>query len=56
MLKDILIDLIGDYTPVVFDDIALQGAAGVDYPFIGSVLLVIVTVFCIWRLIGGWFR
>lgn len=56
MLKNILIDLIGDYTPVVVDDLALHGAAGVDYAFVGCLLLVLITVYCIWRLIGGWFR
>lgn len=56
MLKDILVSLIGDYTPVIVDNVPLQGSAGIDYVFVGSLALVLVTVYCIWRLIGGWFR
>lgn len=64
-----LIEFLGSYTPVTttvetvladgtihtYEAIA-SGMAGVDWPWIASAALLLLVIFCIFKLIGGIFR
>lgn len=68
-MKDALIDILGAYEPVetireieLIDGTMYQysavpdGLAGVDWPWIGSAILLIVVLFCLFKLLGGVLR
>lgn len=58
MLRNLMIDLFGSYTPVVYTDandidIIPDGLSGVDFLWLGGFLLFALTLFCVFKLIGG---
>lgn len=64
-----LMAILGEYTPVTttyetilndgtihtYEAVA-QGVAGVDWPWVSGALLLIVVIFCIFKMLGGIFR
>lgn len=60
-MRDIIISLFGTYTPVTYtdvNDIAVipDGLSGVDWPFVSGVLLFAITLYCVFRIVGGVFK
>lgn len=65
MLQSV-IDWLGSYTPIMSDvydaegsfvgQVVASGAAGVDWSWVMTALLVIVVIYCLFRLLGGVFR
>lgn len=63
MMKDLIFNIFGTYTPVMTDSYTTDGAfngtvvasgmAGVDWPFVLGVLLFAVVLYSFFRLIGG---
>lgn len=63
MIKDIVFSILGEYTPVMTDSyttdgmfngsVVASGAAGVDWPFIGGLVLLALTLYCVFRIIGA---
>lgn len=51
-MKDALNLILGPYTP----DLTAEGLAQVDWPWIAGAILVIVSVYCIFKFVGGIFR
>lgn len=56
-LKDLVINLIGSYEPNVFQtdggySVIASGMAGVDWAWVGSLLLFALSFYCILRLVG----
>lgn len=61
-LAEWLESLIGTYEPItyVYDvandvEVVAQGAAGVDWPWVASAVLLIVAVWCVFALVGAIF-
>lgn len=62
-LPEFLASVLGEYTPVSYEvyDVASDtvsrvipsGVAGVDWLYVGSLLLLIVVVFCVLKCLGG---
>lgn len=62
-LPDFLSSVLGEYTPVSYEvyDIASDtvsrvipsGVAGVDWLYVGSLLLLVVVIFCVLKCLGG---
>lgn len=60
---DIITDLFGSYTPVTYDVLdssgnvlyspVASGFAGVDWPWLAGVLLFGLSLYCVFRIIGG---
>lgn len=60
-MRDLIVQLFGTYTPVVYTDadgidIIPSGMAGVDWSFLAGVILFGITLYCVFRVIGGVFR
>lgn len=69
-LVQYLLDFLGSYTPQVgivylWDEVSqtyveyeqtLSGLAGVDWPWIGGLSLILVCVFCLFKAVGGLFK
>lgn len=56
-IKDILISLFGEYEPLLdSNEEIITTIAGLDYPYILSVILFIVCVYGVLRIIGGLVR
>ena len=51
MLRSVLIQTIGEYTPIPID-----GGFSIDFPWIVSGLLLCVALYSIFRLIGALFK
>lgn len=62
-LKSIITAIFGEYTPVTYQmydsvndtyyDVVASGFAGVDWPYVCSVVLFAIVMFCVFRIIGG---
>lgn len=60
-LQDWMQALFGTYTPVFYEtadavSVIPSGLAGVDFPYVLSVLLFALIVYSLFRLLGGIFR
>lgn len=60
-MRDIIISLFGTYTPVTYSDgnnvaVIPNGLAGVDWPWLGGLLLFALTLYCVLRILGGAFK
>lgn len=60
-MRSIIVDLFGSYEPVVYQDangtdIVASGMAGVDWSFLSGVILFGLTLYCVFRIIGGVFK
>lgn len=60
-MRDLMINLFGAYTPVQYvtsagDTIIPAGLAGVDWIFVLGVALFGLSLYCIYRMIGGIFN
>lgn len=64
-MKAIMESIFGVYTPVVVSEVAadgsvvtktLSGLAGVDWPYVGGVLLFAICLYSVFRLIGVIFK
>ena len=60
-MKEIMKSIFGVYTPVTVQQVAadgttyeqaLTGMAGVDWPYVGGVLLFAIIVYCLFRILG----
>lgn len=61
-MKSIILDLFGQYTPVMTDSytsdgafngtVVASGAAGVDYPWIAGFVLFAICFYCVFRIVG----
>lgn len=61
MLKTLMIDLFGTYTPITYTDadsvdVIASGSAGIDWVWIAGFTLFAITLFCVFRMIGGTFK
>lgn len=61
-IRDFLISILGEYTPVsyiysVSEDTVISvipdGLAGVDWLYVGTLALVVVVIYCVFKCIGG---
>ena len=57
-LQEFMYALFGEYVPVGFEDgagnfVVASGFAGVDWPYILSVCLFLLVVYCLFRLLGA---
>ena len=60
-MKTLLVNLFGTYVPTVYTsvdnvDIIPDGLAGVDFVWCSGVFLFAITLYCVFRLIGGMFN
>lgn len=55
-IKDIIINIIGNYVPIVYesngDTIIPSGISGVDITWLCSFVLLALTLYCIFRIVG----
>lgn len=56
-LKELLSNLIGAYDPVVYQldngtSVIPDGMSGVDWEYLGALLLFIVSFYCVMKLVG----
>lgn len=57
MLKDLLVDIIGDYVPqVVVNTTGSAFCSSWDWEWIGSWALLVVFIYCFLRALGGVLR
>lgn len=65
MLKNIIINLLGTYEPIVSDYTYQQGSSTymshnieqfIDYPWIFSAIIFSLVIFCVFRFLGGLFK
>lgn len=65
MLKDIIINLLGEYETIVSDYTYQSGSSqylthninqSLDYPWIFSAIIFSLVLFCVFRFIGGLFK
>lgn len=62
-MYDIITEIFGTYQPVTYevynsatdsyDVIVASGSAGVDWTYIGGIFLFGLTLFCVFKIIGG---
>lgn len=56
-MRDVIIQLFGVYTPITYNngttDVIPSGCAGVDWTFIAGVFLFALSLYCVFRAIGG---
>lgn len=56
-LKAVIVDLFGSYVPVTYSDgtidIIPSGLAGVDFEWLAGVLLFALSLYCVFRILGG---
>ena len=52
-IKDFLDSILGTYTPISFEGIPLQGMAGVDYPYLIRAAVFLLTIYSVYKIIGG---
>lgn len=71
-MKDLIVSLFGEYTPVMTSvtmtadiegtlstrvvDVVASGAAGVDWPWVMGVLLFAIVLWSLFRILGVFFR
>lgn len=57
-MRDLIVTIFGTYTPVIdpVTNSVAAGAAGVDWPFIGGVLLFGLVLWSFFRLLGVVFK
>lgn len=60
-MRSIIVELFGSYEPVVYQDvdgidIVASGMAGVDWTYLSGVVLFGITLYCVFRLIGGFLK
>lgn len=60
-MRDLMINLFGIYQPVQFvtsagETIIPAGASGVDWVYISGILLFALSLYCVYRMIGGIFN
>lgn len=60
-MKDLIVSLFGSYEPVTYVDtngldIIPDGLSGVDWVFLSGVILFAITLYCVFRVIGGVFK
>lgn len=61
-MKDLIVTIFGEYTPVTYDVLDADGsvlyqavaggAAGVDWPYVAGVLLFALTLYSVFRIFG----
>ena len=61
-MRDLIISIFGQYQPVMtsvelsdgtLTQVVASGAAGVDWVYIGGVLLFALTLYCVLRILGA---
>lgn len=57
-MYNLIQQLFGVYTPITYTDgsgvsVVPSGMAGVDWTFLSGVLLFAITLYCVFRLVGG---
>lgn len=60
-MRDLILSLFGNYTPVTYTDgnnvaVIPDGLAGVDLVWFSGVLLFAITLYCVFRILGGVFK
>lgn len=60
-IKDLILDIFGVYSAPYYTDgggidIIPAGMAGVDWPWISGVVFFGITLYCVFRIIGGAFK
>lgn len=60
-MRDIILSLFGTYNPVTYTDgnsvaVIPNGVAGVDWVWLSGVLLFALTLYCVFRVLGGVFK
>lgn len=60
-MRSIIAELFGSYEPVIYQDadgidVVASGMAGVDWTFLSGVILFGLTLYCVFRIIGGLLR
>ena len=56
-MRDLIISIFGSYTPVTdAAGVALQGMAGVDWPYLAGVALFALVLYSFFRLLGVVFK
>lgn len=65
MIKELVISILGEYEPVMTDvyttsapfeyvgSVVASGAAGVDWVYVGGLVLLALTLYSVFRIIGG---
>lgn len=56
-IKSLITSIIGTYTPVTYLDsngteVIPNGLAGVDFSYFGSILVLVISIYSVFRLIG----
>lgn len=57
-IKDFLDSILGTYTPMFYTDssgavVHLTGIGSVDYPYLIRACVFLVTMYCVYKIIGG---
>lgn len=56
-LSEFFLDFLGEYNPITYtvdgNAIIPPGMAGVDWPWVASAVLLLVSFYCLCRLLGG---
>lgn len=52
-IKDFLDSILGTYSPIVYQNVPLQGMAGVDYPYLVRAAVFLLTIYSVYKIIGG---
>lgn len=60
-MKQLILDLFGTYEPVSYLDadsvsVIPSGVSGLDWPWIAGVGLFALTLYCVFRILGGFYK
>lgn len=58
MIKDLVVDIFGTYTPTTYVNsdnlsVPIDGIGSLDFAYIGGVILFIIAFYSVFRIIGG---
>lgn len=60
MIRSLIVDIFGSYVPYTYsisgEDVIPAGMAGVDWPWISGAVFFGITLYCVFRIIGGAFK
>lgn len=52
-IRDYISSILGSYNPVIVDGVVVQGVAGLDWEYIVTGALLLITIYSVFKIIGG---
>lgn len=52
-IRDYISSILGSYNPVIIDGIPVYGLSGIDWEYVITGCIVVITVYSVFKIIGG---